>query len=221
MGQSYDRIAFILIMKTAGSFVGRYLRSHVLVRHRLRRWRNYTMRNSWALGLERDWTEDELRRILAASDRRMYVHNHVDGWSKALVEAYQAKGYFTFAWARHPGDTMCSFFHWRQSRAGATSETLDTFIRNHVDSGRPWETPDWWETLDFIEPFSTEAFARFLEERFKVKFVARDRVNKSANEGYSQYLATGAISQDTHALLESSEQMRIYREVCRRAGVTP
>ena len=205
-------------MKTAGSYVDRYLCGEVLRRHTLRRWRNHVIKNSWRDGLDRDWTEDELRGFLDLADRRIYVHNHSGGWTEDLVRSYRDSGYYTFSWVRDPGDTLCSFYHWRIEQDGPPAESLDAFVREQVDAGRPWEVPSWWEHLDFIAPFSQAAFETFLASAFGVRARAVERVNKSTNKGYDHYRETGEVSDEAHGLLEASEQMRVFREICTRAG---
>ncbi|NRA94568.1 MAG: sulfotransferase family 2 domain-containing protein [Planctomycetes bacterium] len=216
--RTVDKLAFVHIMKTAGSYVDRYLCDKVLGRHTMRRWRNHVIKNSWRDGLDRDWTEDELRGFLALTDRRIYVHNHSVSWTEELIRDYGDAGYCTFSWVRHPGDALCSFYHWRIEQDGPPVESLDEFVRAQIDAGRPWEVPSWWELLDFVAPFSQAAFEAFLTSRFGVGVDDPNRVNKSANEGYDHYRETGEVSDETHELLEASRHMRIFTEICHRAG---
>lgn len=214
---SVDKLAFVHIMKTAGSYVDRCLREQVLQRHKVRRWRNHVIRNSWQQGLGRDWTDDELRAFLALPHRRVYVHNHSVNWSEDLVRAYADAGYSTFSWVRHPGDALCSFYHWRMRKGPPLEWSLDALLRQTIDAGRPWEIPEWWERLDFVAPFSQEAFERFVQAGFGVAVGGLERTNASDNRGYEHYRTTGEISEEAHLALEASRQMRMFREISERS----
>ena len=213
-----EKLAFVHIMKTAGSYVDRYLRERVLRRHRLRPWRNYAIANSWDAGLDRDWSDPELRGFLTSRQRRLYVHNHVNNWSRELIADYRRAGFFTFAWVRHPGDAMCSFYRWRIKMDGEPAESLDQFIGHHIDVGRPWEIPERWEDLDFVAPFSTEAFRDFLRRRFAVDLQDTEPSNASGNRGYDHYRDVGEISEEVHGRLQGSRQMAWFEQIAARAS---
>jgi hypothetical protein len=212
------KLAFVHIMKTAGTFVTGYLERQVLNRHRVLRFRNHRILNSWAAGLGRDWSTDELESFLHLPEPRLYVHNHVAGWGEDLIRTYRQAGFFTFTFVRHPGDALCSFYFWSRERDGDRGVPLDRFIATHIDSGRPWEIPPWWTALDHVAGFSEETFRDFLSTRFGHTYRPAPRQNLSANAGWSHYVTTGEISPDTKRLLEESEQFQRWRKI---VGRTP
>jgi hypothetical protein len=163
--------------------------------------------------MERDWTTEELRGFLHSRRRRIYVHNHVNNWDRDLIADFKGAGYFTFTWVRHPGDAMCSFYHWRISKDGKPAESLNRFIADHIDLGRPWTIPEWWELLDFAAPFSTDRFRDFLRRYFGVDLLGTERANISENRGYEHYRESGEISDEVHQRLQASTQMRRFRRI--------
>ncbi len=211
-----DRLLFVHVMKTAGSYVERYLRQHLLGP------RGYETYNSWSR-LGRDWNEDELEEIRLGAGPRAYVHNHVGNWSPETVARFAADGWTTFAFARHPGDQWCSQWHYARKRGwpSALNTPLDAYLarafadewpfrpRRHVD------LPDWWQTLDYVAVFSDAAFARFLRG-IGLGYSPGARVNVGANPGYDHYRRTGEVSDATHERLLASARWARYQQLLAR-----
>jgi hypothetical protein len=213
-----ERVAFVHVMKTAGSFVNRHMSSAL-------RDRGYRTFNSWA-EMGRDFTLEELEGFRGQGHERAYVHNHAGGWDEATVRRYQDSGWFVFSFARPPGERWCSFYHWAQGRKAVSGQTLDDFLRQAF-SGKMTaqryanlDIPEYWERLDFVAPFSNSAFAVFLDRHFGIEFHAEAArpVNVSGNPGYEKCLESGQISAETDRLVRASRQFEIY-EAIRARGV--
>ena len=222
------RVAFIHVMKTAGTFVNAYLGQRVLAP------RGYRIENSWATGRQADWTPKELSGFRAADPgTALYVHNHVGDWPADVVRAYLDDGWFVFSFVRHPGDQWCSFYHWRKATPWTSSQTerarvfnqigsLDEFLRLGFgsDNALAWcrrslDAPSYWRSLGFIDEYSDESFAWMLERHFGHQFVAPllPRSNASENPGYARCLAEGLVSESTDRLVRESRQFAAYEEI--------
>ncbi|NDC62699.1 MAG: hypothetical protein EBZ59_01615 [Planctomycetia bacterium] len=222
------RVAFIHVMKTAGSFVDSYLGYRVLAP------RGYRIENSWAIGREADWTPEELAQFRATDPgTAMYVHNHVGDWPADTVRSYIDDCWFVFSFVRHPGDQWCSYYFWGKAKArgywGMEKTrvfnqvcSLDEFLRLGFgpDNTLEWcrrslDPPAYWRSLDFIDEYSDESFAWMLERHFGHRFVPRSlsRSNVSENPGYARCLAEGLVSESTDRLIRASQQFAAYEEI--------
>lgn len=211
------RIASVHIMRTGGTFANTYLSS--VMRD------GWNVRISWFEGLQRDWTDEEIRGF-AGVEGRVYVHNHVKNWPRSLVEEYQKAGFFVFSFVRPIGDQLCSLYHWLSARDGNPSATLlDEFISRQISRDTcmgidytHWEIPQYWPILDYVAPFSIEAFSQFVEDTLGLPWQpnprATVRANCSDSRGYAHYCQTGQISESTQrAILESRFHQR-FESVC-------
>ena len=212
------RVAFIHVMKTAGSFVDSYLGHRVLAPL------GYRIENSWASGHDTDWTPAELERFrVEAASTAMYVHNHIGDWPADVVRQYLDDGWFAFSFVRHPGDQWCSYYYWSRDEARGFNQScsLDKFLQLGFKSGstlkcrRSLDPPSYWKDLDFIDEYSDESFAWMLERHFGHRFVpgTMNRSNVSENPGYAKCLADGLVSAATDRLIRESEQYAVYEEI--------
>ena len=214
-----EKIACIHLMRTAGTFVNAYLAKELSGTHRIR--------VSWFEGLRRDWTDQEIRTF-ADDDSRQYVHNHVASWTNELLEHLKSAGFFTFAFVRDVGDQLCSLFalaHKRGAKLGGL--TLDAFIQRQLDGesvcgidASHWAIPTWWETLDFIQPFSDESFENFITDQLALPWnrttAERAFRNQSSNPGYAEHRQRVDIKPATHDAVLNSEFHRRYELVTSR-----
>ena len=201
------RLAFVHIGKTAGSTVNGYLVQRVFRGH------GYKIYNAGRFKTRGDWGRDELLELLERNDPRAYVHNHAANWPEDIVRTYRQAGYFVFSWVRHPGDQLCSFYHWSQERDPAFTAGLDlngfvakvagdpTHMRWRLANLMP---PSYWRDLDFIAEYSDSRFATFLQTTFGHDYAPTPRRNVSANRGYQVYRAEEAITDRTHEMLVES-----------------
>ncbi|MCM2255955.1 MAG: hypothetical protein NDJ94_09825 [Vicinamibacteria bacterium] len=211
-----ERLVFVHLMKSAGSYVERYLHDHVL------RLRGYEFHNSWTR-LGRDYTPDELDDIRRGAGRRAYVHNHVGNWPAAVLARFVEDGWTTFTFARHPGDQWCSHYHYARKRGwlAALSSSLDQHLARAFDDRLPFpprrnvDLPDYWESIHHVAVFTDASFARFLG-RLDHAYSPEARVNVGQNLGYEHYLRTGEIRPATHELLLASTRWTRYQRLLAR-----
>jgi hypothetical protein len=115
------KIAFVHLMRTGG------VTACVVLDRVLRQ--SHRIRTSWAEGLERDWTADEIDRF-AACEEPVFVHNHVASWTPHQIVTYRRAGFFLFSFLRPVGDQLCSLYHWlRQREPLEMSLSLDAFLQ--------------------------------------------------------------------------------------------
>ena len=208
---SFPRLLFVHIMKTAGSYVNRYLSDEVL------RPTGYEIFVSHSGS---DWTPEQLLAIKDTEPSLAYVHNHVGNWPEEVVAAYRNAGWWTFSFIREPADQWCSFYFWARSKPGnfTLRLTLDEFLRRVATDrlGRSlymnMEPPSYWRNLDYIGEFTPSRFAAFLEP-FGHQYQPAERVNASGNEGYQHYRQQGEVSDEVHELLQASRHYEVFREI--------
>jgi len=212
----FQRLAFVHIMRTAGTFVNGFL-PRILGS-------DYEIRNSWNDGLERDWTKTE---ILAFSEFEgpLFVHNHVVSWDVESVETYKRAGFFLFTFVRDVGDQLCSLHFLLKKRNGIPDEmSLDEFIRIQISAGqvagidyRHWQIPPHWPALDYVAVFSEGAFRRFVSDTLGLSLQPgadwQANRNASQNLGYGHYCTTGEISPDTQRFVAESHFQRRFLAV--------
>ena len=216
MTKTPDKIAHIHLMRTAGTFVSSYLA------HELRD--THDIRVSWFDGMERDWHADELLTF-AVSDRPIYVHNHVAGWSQPLVNHFRDAGFLTFAFVRDPRDQLCSLFRLIERRkVNSLSLTLDQFVRAQLArenvygiDHRHWAVPAWWRDLCFVASYTDKAFESFLVEQLNRDWcqqaAQRGMRNASDNQPFEWYCETGRLSDATVEAVTNSAFFEDYLEV--------
>ena len=211
MTSAPQRLLFVHVMKTAGSYVNRYLVEEVL------RPLGYQIHVS-SSGV--DWTPEQLMAIHDEQPTLAYVHNHVGNWPAEVFQAYRQSGWYTFSFVRNPADQWCSFYFWAREKPGnfAKRLSLDDFLARVATDrlGRSlypnMEPPTYWRDLDLVAEFSADRFAAFLRP-FDHEYEPTKRVNVSANRGYSHYRLTGEVSDEVHQLLLASRHYRVFREV--------
>jgi hypothetical protein len=221
-------LAFVHIMKTAGTFVNGYLASQVMCGSKAK------IHNSWR-HFNRDWNTQELDDIRRSAKSSNYVHNHSANWTADLIRRYQDSGWFTLAFYRHPGDQLCSFYHWvKREQDNALvddlcvrNNTLDRFLLKYWSGDPTFERlrkginlPAFWQELDYVAVYSDASFAEFLNKFLGHQYTSTERENQSGNRGYDHYLGVGEISPRTHELLIESTPYREYQSlmVCPHEG---
>lgn len=221
------RVAFVHVMKTAGSFVESYLAYQVLAK------RGYRIHNSYAMGRHTDWTPEELEHFRTTdAGIATYVHNHVSNWPADVLQSYRQDGWFVFSFIRHPGDQWCSCYYWGKKQPhgfwsadmhrALNACSLDEFLHLGfgADDSLKWfrrglDPPSSWRSLDYIDEYSDDSFAWMLDRHFGHRFAPRSmaRVNASDNPGYAECLAEGLVSESTDRLIRASEQFATYEEI--------
>jgi hypothetical protein len=198
------KLAFVHIPRTAGFYVAHHLEKVTL--------RGYALFNSWEQGLDRDWTRAELD-IIACAGAPAYVHNHLNGWSSDAAAKFRASGWKMFSFMRHPGDRLCSLYHYYLERnmPEVKGLTIADWIRQRLN----WPAfPVFWRDLDFFSPFSDELFCGFLGE-LGYRYEPIAPINISSNEGFYHYVQTGTIPEDLVQAIEESENAAVFNEISR------
>ena len=226
------KIAYVHLMKTAGSAVDRYLKREVC-------WNtNYRLENSWLCRKE-DWSNQELLQILDTDDQRVYVHNHADGWPADTLQKFIDRDWFTFCFYRHPGDQWCSFYHWARTKLKSKNPSiaaqyeLDQFLNlawsdgKHHDYRKVFQElrlaldlPTNWREMNYVGSFSRTTFLKFTWKYFRKRGFLLSPVNQSISKGYSYYRRRGQISNKTHELLLQSQRHQDYQEVNKQPHTT-
>ena len=216
MSETPDKIAHVHLMRTAGTFVNAYLAKELRNTH--------DIKVSWFDGLGRDWYPEELLGFLE-SGGPVYVHNHLAGWSRELVNRFNDAGFLTFAFVRNPGDQLCSLFGLIEQRnANSSSLTLDEFILRQVRGEEifgidhhHWAIPSWWEEIGSVTEFNEEAFSGFvqtqLDRAWKPQLAAEAARNHTGNRGFDWHYRAGDIHPSTRHTLDRSEFQERYRAV--------
>ncbi len=193
--------------------------------------------DSFPEGVWRDFTPEGLRAHIGVEHAFLNTHLLAYGWSAlveiiqpaekeeivALIREFHAQGWFTFTFVRHPGDLLCSFYHyvWAAERRGwhdavarhapVIDHSLDEFVAEHCEREL---LPDFWRELDFAGVASDEAFTDFFREHFDHAYERRAAPSHaSGSHGYSHYCKTGELTPETIARVESSRNMEIFREI--------
>ena len=221
------KIAFVHLMKTAGTTVNEHLCSKVLWK------RNYHIDNSWRFR-DSDWNPSELDWINHAYPQgsRVYVHNHGAGWPDSVLRQFVANDWFTFAFSRHPGDQWCSFYHWSREQGDSFASISHDFDLNDFlqlvwgdrpsdkalafgvdDLHRNLDLPECWQDMGYVGLFNNKSYRAFLSDYFNIRSWLIRPTNPSRNRGYEVYRKNGKISDATHQLLLNSKRWQDYQSL--------
>ena len=224
-----EKVLFAHVPKAAGTHVIRYFRDKLGYRHHRSAKRTKT-------GVWLDYTCDEVRQLV---DEAGFLNTHVlaAGWHELVelvppasadqivqtIREFRARGWFVFSFVRHPGEHLCSFYHYvlDADRIGLKEAvklhtpvlglTIEEFVSRHCDRDL---LPAYWRELDFVGVASDESLARFFAQYFEHSFEPNAvDPHASGNPGYAFYCDSGQISAATQARIEASTNMRVYREI--------
>ena len=210
------KLAFCHIPKTAGLYVRRYLRKilpHDMQIHRIRDVICRTEQQAWSRYHE-----------LTSRTEKHVITSHwftpVRPGYKYFLEDLRDRGYETFQFVRHPGDLLCSAYHYcREMRYTEDLLFNDTFdmgwdlehyINQRVD--RLVLDPDWREH-GFCRVFSDHSMSELCHRYFGHDYSPDQPFNTSRNRGYEHYRATKQLGLETIDRIEQSQNMVIYREI--------
>lgn len=184
-----------------------------------------------------DWTLDEIKSRIDVEYGLLMTHTLAHGWSKLAysiphtteqevihtLEAFKDSGWFTFTFIKHPGELLCSFYHYVQrfieqgkqpivdKHCPVADRTIDQFVSEHANDVL---LPAHWRHFDYIGIANDEDFAHFFQTHFDHSFrpdVAES--HRSSNPGYAHYCRTGAITATTRQKVEASRNVGIYHEI--------
>ncbi|MEZ4870495.1 MAG: hypothetical protein R3C14_54705 [Caldilineaceae bacterium] len=227
---SKTKLLYIHIPKTAGVYLSEYINHNLPYRQVLSDKRNDA--NVWT-----DFTVDELMGYLHEEEIFLPTHTLSYGWHDLAyiipwasqeqiidtIRLFKANGWFTFAFVRHPGDILCSFYHYvydfhQQSmphvvaaHAPVIDRSLDAFVAEHCE--KPL-LPSYWHELDVVAEASDKNFTAFFKRYFQHDFQPGTAPSHaSGSRGYRYYCAEGVISQATQRKVEQSVNMQIYQQI--------
>lgn len=214
-----QKIAFVHLMRTAGTFLNGYLTRELRTTHRLR--------ISWFAGLQRDWTAAEVQAIAAATEPTL-LHNHVVSWTPNLLRQCRSSGFFIFMLIRHVGDQLCSLHRFACNRnEDARRLSVDEFVSRQLDGEtlwgldhRHWAIPEWWHHADFVGPISAPSLQQLVSDCLGIDWdpetVRTARGNASGSQTFQDSCDQGLIHSRTREKLLNSVFFRRYRAACVR-----
>ena len=227
-----NKIAFIHLMKTAGSHLQHYLLDHVIQEHlRLIPWNHQLRfrRDETVTKRSRDWNMSEMIRLLRLRNSGpTYIHNHVNHWNAQLHSLAKKEDYFTFMFLRHPGDILCSHYYYTRERdihwdlAYPKDVSLNFYLQRILNCANDhvwWQIPIWYKQIDYVKLYTDTNFHEFLQEHFdhddylKNKPNLTHENNKTQNPGWAKLCESGDINKENQTLLERHQQMRLFEEL--------
>ena len=113
------KLLFVHTPKTAGVYVGEYIPEYL-------GYRRILSDKQDAKGIWVDFTTDEIKKFINEKDVILQTHALSFGWhhltpmipmesKEKIVEtikSFREKGWFVFSFIRHPGEILCSFYHY-------------------------------------------------------------------------------------------------------------
>ena len=225
-----NKLLYVHIPKTAGVYLSEYISKRFDYARILSDKLNDT-------GVWTDYTFDELRSTLEFENAFLQTHTLSYGWhelapiipfasEEAIIDTirlFKAHGWLTFAFVRHPGDILCSFYHYvydfheREmphvvaAHAPVIDRSLDNFVAEHCE--KPL-LPSYWHELNFMAEASDQSFTHFFKQHLNHEFQAGHAPSHaSGSQGYRHYCAEGVISVKTQRKVGNSTNMRIYQQI--------
>lgn len=233
-----NRLLYAHIPKTAGVYLSEYIANNLPYRRILSDKRNEA-------GIWTDFTLDEVRGFLHEENIFLHTHTLSYGWhdlayiipqapQDQIVETirlFKENGWFIFAFVRHPGDMLCSFYHYVldfyqkemphvvAAHAPVVDKTIDAFVAEHCT--KPL-LPSYWAEFDFVAEVSDDTLAEFFKRYLNHEFrPGTSPAHASGSRGYAYYCAQGLISAETQRRVENSMNMRIYQKIIQTTRKLP
>ena len=222
------RMFFVHYGKAGGVYTNEGLKSFVIP--------DYEILDSWNLGLQRDWTEEELSsKITTASERNQYLHQHHLHVTEEHISLAKERGWLTFSFLRMPAEIICSLFHWRQQQFGLHNVDM-VFGQSHVDESFSefwerliapnapenflWALPNYYDSIDEVAFFSSQSLSDFCDKHFHYTLEERQKMNQSKNPGLSAHRSNGSLTPDMIQRLEAHPLYQSFLFFCQRRSLT-
>jgi hypothetical protein len=196
-------------------------------------------------GVWLDFRPDDLPAFVDRPDGFLSTHTLSFGWTQMvaaippspkaeivqLLGRFRETGWFSFSFVRHPGELLCSFYHYilDHHRRGndaavalhvpAVGVPLEEFVATHCELPL---LPDYWRQLNFCGVMSDAALSDFFRAYFAHDYVpVPEWRHASGSCGYEYYCTTGQISRAAQQKVERSASMAVYREIARSQASGP
>ncbi|MEM7258607.1 MAG: hypothetical protein AAF404_14610, partial [Pseudomonadota bacterium] len=144
-------------------------------------------------GLWRDRSVEELHQQINNTPCFLHSHTLAYGWSELTnsipftprqsiihtIEKFKNQGWFVFSYVRHPGDILCSYYHYLQdfrekgrddvlaAHCQVEGLTIDEFVSMHCE--KPL-LPDYWEIFDYTASANKENYTYFYKTYFSHQY---------------------------------------------------
>ena len=224
------KLLFVHVPKAAGVHLSEYMITHL-------HFSLLASEKENEKGIWIDFTIPEILEYLEQGEGLLRTHTLAFGWSElaysiptvteddiiGTLVKFKEHGWFTFTFVRHPGELLCSFYHYvmgyyNQGARGiveahcpVADRTLDEFVAEYCEKEL---IPSYWELFDFIGESSDREFGRFFRQHFGHEFQpGASPSHASGSKGYVHYCETGDISEETQAKVEAAHSTRIYYEI--------
>ncbi len=188
-------------------------------------------------GVWNDYTNAELRAEISRNHGFLTTHSLSYGWHVMVpgvipaasyeeivqsIREFRKAGWFIFTFVRHPGDALCSFYHYVKDYENrdmpevieahtSVEMPVDEFLKLHCDREL---LPTYWNELDYVGIAGNDQFKSFFAEYFDHTFIPNDQgKHASSNPGYWHYCKNGDISDVTQARIAESLSMKCYRDI--------
>lgn len=225
-----NKLLYIHIPKAAGVYLSEYIANELAYRRVLSDKRNEA-------GVWTDFTLNEVTTYLPEENVFLHTHTLSYGWHELVpiipwasqaqiieaIRCFKAHGWFTFAFVRHPGELLCSFYHYVYdfhrrrmphvvaAHAPVVDRSLDAFVAEHCE--KPL-LPSYWREIDFVAEASDHSFTYFFKRYLHHDFQpGQSPTHASGSRGYQHYCDEGIISAETQRKVEASMNMQIYRQI--------
>lgn len=191
-------------------------------------------------GVWNDYTNADLRLEISRAHGFLNTHSLSYGWHEMVpgvipkasreeivqtIRDFRSAGWFIFTFVRHPGDALCSFYHYVKDYEDkgmpeiidahtSVDMSIEGFLSLHCDKEL---FPTYWRELDYVGVAGNDGFKAFFEEYFDHEFVPNARgKHTSSNPGYRYYCERGEVSEETQARIEASLNMMCFNAVLER-----
>ena len=227
-----NRVAFLHLMKTAGSHIQNYMIHYVILRHLLLIPWNHQLRfrrDETVIERDNDWNMSEMIRLLKLRNSGpMYIHNHINNWNAQLHSMAKKEEWFTFMFLRHPGDILCSHYYYTRENdihwdlAYPKDVSLNFYLQRILNCANDhtwWQIPSWHKQIDYVRLYTDDNFHEFLQEHFDHHDYLKNRSklthhgNKTQNPGWSKLCDSGDINRENQEMLERHPQMRLFEQL--------
>lgn len=199
------KAAFVHIMRTGGTWCVEQFKAS-----------GWTVHSSWDRGLSRDWTRDELLRLIRTEEHGL-LHNHVVNWDAETADVANEHGWCVFSIIRDPRDQLRFVYQFLCEKCARDDRSVDDFILAQLAGEylwldfRHWQIPLYWQSLGMVV-VNEPGLYRSLAARFGLQGSELGRRNCSRG--------TCRLAPSTVNAIEESPYFDRFLAARRAAGVS-